>query len=171
MKRDQHFFDMYLLVIGVLAAIALAIFVLTMKMSDVTQGVFTASADEYQEAVEERIRPFGQVYMPGEETAAAAPQVAEADPVEPVATALSGPQVYNEACNACHGNGIGGAPMLSDTANWAPRIEQGTELLNRHAIEGYTGSAGFMPPKGGRLDLSDAEISDAVDYMLSEIQN
>jgi cytochrome c5 len=29
---------------------------------------------------------------------------------------------------------------------------------------------GYMPPKGGRLDLSDAEINAAVDYMLSESQ-
>ena len=60
---------MYSLVIGVLAAVALAIFVLAMKMSDLTQGVYTRDAAEYQQAVAERIRPVGQVYMPGEEQA------------------------------------------------------------------------------------------------------
>ena len=59
--------------------------------------------------------------------------------------------------------------MLSDAANWAPRTAQGTETLHEHAISGFQGSAGFMPPKGGRLDLSDQEIQDAVDYMLSQI--
>ena len=57
MKRDQKFFDMYSLVIGVLAAFALAIFVLAMKMSDLTQGVYTRDADEFQAAVEEPLAP------------------------------------------------------------------------------------------------------------------
>ena len=109
------------------------------------------------------------MYLPGEEQAAAAPQVAEVPASEPVATTLSGPQVYNEACIACHASGIGGAPMLTDGENWAPRIAQGMDLLRTHAIEGYTGNAGYMPPKGGRLDLSDDEIYAAIDYMLSEV--
>ena len=47
MKRDQKFFDMYSLVIGALAIFALGILVLAMKMSDLTQGVFNASTEEY----------------------------------------------------------------------------------------------------------------------------
>ncbi len=63
------------LVIGVLAAVALAILVLAMKMSDLTQDVYTRDTDEYQAAVVERIRPVGQVYLPGEEQDAPAPTV------------------------------------------------------------------------------------------------
>jgi len=66
---------MYSLVIGIIAAIALAFLVLAMKMSDLTQGVYTRDAAEFQAAVAERIRPAGQVYMPGEEREAAAPTV------------------------------------------------------------------------------------------------
>lgn len=168
-KRDQKFFDLYSLVIGALALVMVAIFVLAMKMSSLTQGIYTAQTEEYQAAVADRLRPFAEVYMPGEEQAAAMPKVQEAPVVQPVATTLSGPQVYNEACIACHGSGIGGAPMLTDSANWAPRIEQGIETLYTHSVEGYTGSAGYMPPKGARLDLSDQEVYDAVDYMLSQI--
>ncbi|MEM7502486.1 MAG: c-type cytochrome [Pseudomonadota bacterium] len=168
-KRDQKFFDLYSLVIGILALIMLAIFVLAMNMSSLTQGIYTAQTEEYQAKVAERLRPFGNVYLPGEEQAAAAPQVMEAPAAEPVATTLSGPQVYNEACIACHGAGIAGAPTLTDSANWAPRIEQGLDVLRQHAIEGYTGSAGYMPPKGARLDLSDQEVYDAIDYMLGEL--
>lgn len=169
MKRDQKFFDMYTLVIGVLAFIMLAIFVMAMKMSGVTQDVYTAGSDEYLATVAQRLRPFGEAYLPGEETAATRPQVAEADMPEPVASALTGPQVFNEACNVCHGGGIAGAPTLADAANWSPRIEQGLDTLRVHAIDGYTGSAGYMPPKGARADLSDQEIYDAVDYMLEQI--
>ena len=106
MNRDQKFFDMYSLVIGVLAIIALLIFVGVMKLSDLTQGVYTADTAEYQAAVADRIRPLGQVYMPGEEAAAGDPVVSQAPATEPVATVLSGPQVYNEACIACHGSGV-----------------------------------------------------------------
>ena len=170
MSRDQKFFDMYSLVIGVLAAVALAIFVLAMKMSDITQGVYTRDAAEYQQAVADRIRPVGQVYLPGEEHASSGPKVETPAAPEPVATAMSGPQVYNTACLACHGAGIGGAPVLGDAAQWVDRIAQGSDTLKTHAIQGYTGSAGYMPPKGGRMDLSDDEISAAVDYMVSEAQ-
>ena len=168
-KRDQKFFDLYSLVIGILALFGLAIFVLAKYMSGLTQGIYTADTEEYQQRVAERLAPIGQVYLPGEEQAAAAPQVAEAPAVDPVETSLSGPQVYNAACIACHGAGIGGAPTLADSANWAPRIDQGMDTLRLHAVEGYTGAAGYMPPKGGRLDLSDDEIYAAIDYMLEQV--
>ena len=171
MKRDQKFFDMYSLVIGVLALVAIGIFVLAMKMSDRTQGVYTTTSEEYQASVEDRIRPFGQVYLPGEEHSAPEPVIPHAEPVEPVEVALSGPQVYNEACIACHGAGIAGAPTLEDTDNWAPRLAQGEDVLKEHAINGYTGSAGYMPPKGARMDLSDEEVAGAVDFMIGEVQN
>ncbi len=168
LKRDQNFFDRYSLRIGVLAAVALAILVIAMKVSDLTPGADTRDTAEYQAAIADRIRPFGQVYLPGEELQATAPTVETAVEPAPVVTALSGPQVYNAACLACHGAGIGGAPILGDAAMWAPRIRQGIEVLKDHAVNGYTGSAGHMPPKGGRIDLSDQEIHDAVDYMAAE---
>ena len=170
MDRDQKFFDMYSLVIGVLAIAALGIFVLAMKISDRTQGVYTRDAAEYQASVAERIRPVGEVYLPGEEAAAAAPTAEIVTEPEPVAAALSGPQVYNSACLACHGAGIGGAPIPGDADAWAPRIAQGIDVLKDHAIKGYQGSAGFMPAKGGRTDLSDEEVANAVDYMVTESQ-
>ncbi len=170
MDRDQKFFDMYSLVIGVLAIAALGIFVLAMKISDRTQDVYKRDGAEYQAAVAERIRPVGEVYLPGEEAAAAAPTAVTVSEPEPVATALSGPQVYNSACLACHGAGIGGAPVLGNAEAWAPRIAQGMDLLKDHAINGYQGSAGYMPAKGGRTDLSDEEVANAVDYMVAESQ-
>ena len=92
-----------------------------------------------------------------------------AEAAEPVATSLTGPQVFNQACNVCHGNGIGGAPMLTDAAAWEPRVAQGGDTLKDHALNGYTGSTGFMPPKGGNVSLSDAEVNAAVDFMLEQV--
>jgi cytochrome c5 len=168
LQRDQKFFDMYSLVIGVLAAAALAILIVAMKMQDLVHGVYTRDVDEVQAAIADRIRPFGQVYLPGEEQEASLPTVETAVEPEPVEAALSGPQVYNTACLACHGAGVAGAPILGDAEAWAPRIAQGIDVLKDHAINGYTGSVGFMPAKGARTDLSDQEVSDAVDYIVDE---
>ena len=170
MNRDQKFFDMYSLVLGVLGAIALGLIVLAMKMSDLTQGVYTRDTDEYQAAVAERIRPLGEIYLPGEEAASAGPVVQATEEPAPVATVMSGPQVYNSACNACHGTGVGGAPRVGDNTAWVDRIAQGMDTLNDHAINGFTGSAGVMIAKGGRMDLSDEEVIAAVEYMVSESQ-
>lgn len=168
MQRDQKFFDMYSLVIGVLAAAALGILIVAMKMQDLVHDAYTRDVDEVQAAIADRIRPFGQVYLPGEEQEAALPTVETAAEPEPVEAALSGPQVYNAACLACHGAGIAGAPILGDAEAWAPRIAQGIDVLTDHAINGYTGSVGFMPAKGGRTDLSDEEVSNAVEYIVGE---
>ena len=170
MSRDQKFFDMYSLVVGVLVVIALAILIFSAKISDITQGVYTRDVAEYQAELADRIRPVGQVYLPGEEQQSAAPTVEiQAEP-EPVATVLSGPQVYNKACITCHGTGLAGAPVLGDAAQWAERIAQGTDTLKQHALQGYSGGTGFMPAKGGQADLSDAEVNAAVDYMVGESQ-
>ena len=160
---------MYSLVLGVLGAIALAILVLAMKISDLTQGVYTRDTAEYREAVAERIRPVGQVYLPGDEVDSGS-AVEPHDPAEPVATVMTGPQVYNTACIACHGSGVGGSPIVGDTDAWGPRIAQGMDVLYDHAINGFTGDAGVMIAKGGRMDISDGEIEDAVDYMVAESQ-
>ena len=82
-----------------------------------------------------------------------------------VAEAASGEDVYKQACSACHTAGVAGAPKLGDAAGWSGRISQGMETLVEHAIKGYQGSAGYMPPKGGRADLSDDAIKAAVEYM------
>lgn len=166
MSSDQKFFDLYSLVIGILIVFTFAILILAFWMSDRTQDVFTRQGAEYRAAVAERLRPVGRVYLPGEETENQLLTTA-AEP-EPVAAQLSGPQVYNQACLACHGAGIAGAPILGDVENWAPRIAQGMDVLNDHAINGFTGEAGYMPPKGGRVDLSDEEVISAVEYMVAE---
>ena len=84
----------------------------------------------------------------------------------PVAT--DGKSVYESACVACHGAGLAGAPKVGDKTAWAARIAQGTATLEQHAIAGYQGSAGFMPAKGGRMDLSDDAVKAAVGYMVSQ---
>jgi len=76
----------------------------------------------------------------------------------------TGDQVVGAVCSNCHGSGVMGAPKVGDTAAWAPRISKGTPTLHNHAIKGYNS----MPARGGCPDCSDAELSSAVDYMVSK---
>ena len=87
----------------------------------------------------------------------------------PVMSELSGEEVYNSACIACHMTGAGGAPLLGDADAWEARVAQGTPVLIQRAVEGYMGEIGIMPAKGGRLDLSDEEVENAVNYMLDQL--
>jgi len=165
--QDEQFFDTFTLVIGGLVAAAVAIFILSLFTGSSTQREAQMVDEAYQAALLERISPIGRVRLPGDEPAdaGAAEQVEAATPV---ATLMSGPQVYNAACVACHGPGIGGAPKLGDAAAWSARVAQGLDTVKSHAIEGYQGEQGYMPPKGGRVDLSDDEVLAAVEFMIEE---
>jgi len=89
----------------------------------------------------------------------------------PVATAQAGgaeagKTLYNSACVACHGAGIAGAPKFGDKAAWSARLAQGNAVLYEHAIKGFQGKNGVMPPKGGST-APDAEVKAAVDFMVA----
>lgn len=102
--------------------------------------------------------------------AAAAPAAAAAPVAGPVvASADTGKKAYDTACFACHGAGIAGAPKLGDKAAWSARIGQGSPVLYEHAIKGFQGKAGVMPPKGGSA-LPDADVKAAVDYMVAAVK-
>ena len=95
---------------------------------------------------------------------ASAPAEAAPAAAAPKLAADAGKNLYSTACVACHGAGIAGAPKFGDKAAWAPRIKQGSAVLYEHAIKGFQGKAGMMPPKGGS-SAPDDEVKAAVDYM------
>lgn len=99
---------------------------------------------------------------------AAAPVAAAPAPAAapPAADNALGKSIYNKTCAMCHAAGVAGAPKPGDKADWEPRIAQGMELLFKHAIEGFTGSRGLMPAKGGNAALTDDEVKAAVQYMV-----
>ena len=77
-----------------------------------------------------------------------------------------GAMVYRRACSACHQNGLVGAPKLGDRPAWEPRIARGIDTLVEHALNGFKGESGIMPPRGGHPYLEDTEVSAAVDFMV-----
>ncbi len=161
--QDQNFFNIFIVVIGALIAVTLVLVVVARIIASNTQLAWIKAEPENVALVDERLRPVGRVRLPGEGPGTL--QLAVAAVAAPVAAKLTGEQVYNTACFACHGPGVGGAPKLGDAADWRVRNAQGSSTLNRHAIEGYQGQLGYMPPKGGRVDLSDEEIIAAVVFM------
>ncbi|MGE0387328.1 MAG: cytochrome c5 family protein [Gammaproteobacteria bacterium] len=78
---------------------------------------------------------------------------------------VDGGEIYNGLCVACHQAGMNGAPKYGNKFAWKARIEQGKDTLYKHAIEGLRG----MPPKGGHLQLTDAQVEAAVDYMVNAV--
>ena len=88
--------------------------------------------------------------------------------VEPIDTSRpvaerSGEQVVKAQCFKCHEEGKGGAPRIGDRAAWIPRLKNGLDATVRSAINGHGG----MPSRGGLANLSDAELRNAVIYMLN----
>lgn len=167
---ERQLFDGFTFLLGIfLGGIAAAGLSLAAKFIGAAAPA-AHGAEVVMEQTASPLAPVGQVALLGDASLAAA--AASAAAPQPVATVLSGPQVFNQACYQCHAAGavIPGAPIVGDAALWGPRVAQGLEVLYDHAINGFQGTASVpMPAKGGRLDLSDGEIRSAVDYMLEQL--
>ncbi len=114
----------------------------------------------------ERVAPVA-----GVRTELAEPEAAPVATVQENATQQSaqadagadGSAVFNSTCGVCHLSGVADAPIPGSEA-WAEIAANGIDALTANAIAGM----GVMPPKGGRLDLSDDEVRAAVEYMLAQ---
>ena len=95
--------------------------------------------------------------------------VAAAPAAAVVATAPAAdavPALYTQICAACHIAGVANAPKLGDKAAWGPRLAGGVDGLTASVIKGK----GAMPPKGGAMAASDADIEAAVAYMVASVK-
>lgn len=110
-----------------------------------------------ERAVIERITMAGKVCLEGEPCAAAV-----ATGPAPGAEPRSGDEIVAAVCSGCHGSGVMGAPKIGNKGDWGPRMGQGRDTLNKHAIAGIRG----MPPKGGCATCSDDEIIAAVGVLI-----
>ena len=140
------------LVIVVLLAFIVPITVIALVSQLVTSSRHDTSGDEQR--VLERIKPVGTVVI--------------AEATGPKGN-LTGEQVYGQVCKTCHEAGLAGAPKAGDKSGWDARIAQGEKVLVQHAIAGFQGKAGVMPPKGGNPDLTDDEVHRAVVYLANQV--
>ena len=121
-----------------------------------------------------RIYDKDSLAMSAEEIAKRIKPVADAleAPAAPVQTAAvatgkpDGKKVYESTCMVCHAAGVANAPKFGDKEAWAPHLAHGAEHLYETALKG----TGAMPPKGGNLTLSNAEVRAALDYMLGAVK-
>lgn len=163
-------------------AFSAAVFMAALTGCSGNDGAETMSAAE----IDKLIAPVGQLNTgapitldsmaaaPTESAAApagnteVAPTPAAPAPAAPAAPAAarSGKQVYDAACFACHAVGVAGAPKFGDKAAWAPRIAQGMDTLVTHAINGFQGQTGVMPPRGTCAACTDDELKAAITYMV-----
>jgi cytochrome c5 len=168
-SHDRKFFDTFMLVLGILLGVTIGLIILARLIAGPKLLQHKSEDPVFQQELLARIAPVARIAVAGEDNSALAAPAAAAEAVV-AAEDLPGETVYNQACVACHGAGIAGAPKFGDVAAWAPRIAQGADTLHTHALQGYQGKGGYMPPKGGRTDLSDQSVINAVDYIVAASQ-
>jgi len=109
--------------------------------------------------IAERLKPYGAVSRVGD---GSMPETASTGGGEP----LTGEQVYNQFCFACHATGASGAPKFGDAPEWAPRIAKGMDALMTSTLNGFN----VMPARGTCMNCSDDELHAAVEYMVDHSQ-
>jgi len=183
--QDRRFYETFAIVLGAIIAFTIIIYFVANNISGATQVQWANDERATSSDALDRLKPVGQVVVAGDRVVvtgerpaggeAAATPAPEAAPAATTASAApaapaSGEDIYNGTCFACHATGAAGAPKLGDKADWGPRVAKGTDTLVQHAISGFQGEKGIMPPKGGRADYSDDAIKAAVEFMVSKAQ-
>lgn len=164
---DREFWKFFAGLIGALVALTVVLIIVAQVIVSHSKRPETVAMDT--RSVAERIKPVGEVTV-ASKAPKASPVMETLIPSANAAGADKGKSVYDGSCAACHNVGVAGAPKLGDKAAWKDRIAQGKDKLYEHSIKGFQGKFGFMPPKGGNMALSDADVKAAVDYMVSKGQ-
>jgi len=84
------------------------------------------------------------------------------------ASELSGADIYNQTCIACHGaNGKGALPGAPDFTKSDGPLAQSDVVLLQHITEGFQspGSPMAMPPKGGNASLTTRDIQAVLGFL------
>jgi cytochrome c5 len=163
-KQDSHFFNNFSLVLGILFAVTLGLFAFARHIGEEHQLAQVTTDPRYVAGVEARLKPVAAVAVAGQDNSALAIQ--STGPEIKIALPADGTAAYESGCVACHGAGIAGAPKSGDKGAWGPRIAQGKATLYKHAIEGFNGKTGVMPPKGAQTSWPDDLVKQAVDHMV-----
>jgi len=160
-KHDQHFYDTFMLVLGILVAFAFAMYWLANDIAAATPGAYEKGSPTEEQLIDQRLAPMSDVQISGDaksQMATAAPAAAGSG------TPKTGKEIWEGTCSACHQAGLLGAPKIGDKAAWAPRIAKGMATLKDHALHGFN----QMPAHGGNAALTDADVVSALEYMVGQ---
>ena len=170
-STDRVFLRHFSMVIGFLVLVMFALMGLALYLYSHHPP---AKNPEAQKEVQARIAPVGAVFAgdTGRAALLAAQEAAKKAAEAQVAYGgtLDGKTIFGNLCTTCHTNAATGAPVISDKAAWAPRVAQGVDTLLKHAIEGFQGSKGLMPARGGNASLTNAQVKATVEWMLSQVK-
>jgi len=168
---DRVFLKHFLMVIGFLVVVMFLLQGLGYYIYSYNPPAKNPEADKQ---AQQRIAPVGAVYAgdTGRAALVAAQEAAKKAAEAQVAYGgtLDGKTIFGNLCTTCHSNAATGAPVITDKAQWAPRIAQGMDTLIKHATEGFQGSKGLMPAKGGNPSLSNAQVKATVEWMVSQVK-
>jgi cytochrome c5 len=171
-KHDTHFFNVFSMVIGLLVTITILLFALARIVASHTQEANVLTEAGYTRSVAARLDEPSREAVAGQDNSALAIKAETPAGAGSAAPAMpkNGTELFEQTCSVCHGQGIAGAPKAGDKAAWGPRIAEGKATLYQHALQGFQGKTGIMPPKGGRTDVPDDLVKQAVDHMVQMAQ-
>ena len=169
--RDSVFLKKFSMIIVFLGALTVGLILLARHLNHLLPHEMTAQAKAQTEA---RIAPVGAVFAGeagvAEQVASAAAMAAAAAGDAAYGGTMDGKVIYDQLCTACHTAGTGGAPMLNAAGIGARVAEQGLDELVKKATEGFTGTAGVMPAKGGNPAITDEQMQKTVEWMVEQSQ-
>lgn len=74
-----------------------------------------------------------------------------------------GKATYDAVCSQCHATGVANAPKMGQTPKWKKLAREGFNDLVGNALVGVRA----MPAKGGKPELTDMDVAQAVHYMVT----
>ena len=161
-KHDQHFYDTFLLVLGILVAFAIGMYWLANGIADRSPGAYEKGTSTEEQIIDKRLAPISDVQIAGDTKS----QMAQTAPAAGGGGGApkSGKEIWKGTCSGCHQSGLLGAPKIGDKSAWAPRIAKGMDTLKQHALKGFN----QMPAHGGNPSLSDDDVVKALEYMVGQ---
>jgi cytochrome c5 len=129
-SHDKHFFDTFMLVLGILVLIAFGLYFGASAISSRTQEAEVLEDPMLQASINERIAPVGKVAISGEDNSAVEEKVEAAAELKEYR--VKGLQ--HHLCSLPR-FGTGGAPKIGD-ALMGTAYCQGIDTLHKHSIEG-----------------------------------